>query len=72
MASLSKKGDLTMNSITNDETRKIVQDYIYDAMDELHGASVEEYIQWFKDNLTAYPEDIDQAVAYAYDKIIQK
>lgn len=49
-----------------DETRSIVQDYMYDAMDELNNASLEEYIQWFKDNLTAYPEDIEQAVTDAY------
>ena len=49
-----------------DETRSIVQEYMYDAMDELNNASLEEYIQWFKDNLTAYSEDIEQAVTDAY------
>ena len=49
-----------------DETRRMIQDYMYDAMDELNNASLEEYIQWFKDNLTAYPEDIEQAVTDAY------
>ena len=49
-----------------DETRSMVQEYMYDAMDELNNASLEEYIQWFKDNLTAYPEDIEQAVTDAY------
>lgn len=49
-----------------DETRSIVQDYLYDAIDELNNAPLEEYIQWFKDNLTAYPEDIEQAVTDAY------
>ena len=49
-----------------DETRSIVQEYIYDAIDELNNASLEEYIQWFKDNLTAYPEDIERAVTDAY------
>ena len=31
-----------------DETRSMVQEYMYDAMDELNNASLEEYIQWFK------------------------
>ena len=49
-----------------DETRSMVQDYMYDAIDELNTASLEDYIQWFKDNLTAYPENIEQDVTDAY------
>jgi hypothetical protein len=49
-----------------DETRSIVQDYMYDAIDELNNASLEEYIQWFKSELTYYDEDIEQAVTDAY------
>lgn len=48
-----------------DETRSIVQDYMYDAMDELNNASLEEYIQWFK-NLNYYDEYVEQAVTDAY------
>lgn len=47
-------------------TRSMVQEYMYDAIDELNNASLEEYIQWFEDNLTAYPEDLEQAVTDAY------
>ena len=49
-----------------DETRSVVQDYMYDAMDELNNASLEEYIQWFKSELTCYGDDIEQAVTDAY------
>ena len=49
-----------------DETRSVVQEYMYDAIDELNNASLEEYIQWFKSELTCYGEDIEQAVTDAY------
>jgi hypothetical protein len=49
-----------------DETRSMVQDYMYDAMDELNTASLEEYIQWFKSELTYYDDVVEQAVTDAY------
>ena len=49
-----------------DETRSVVQDYMYDAIDELNNASLEEYIQWFKSELTYYDETLEQAVTDAY------
>ena len=49
-----------------DETRSMVQEYMYDAMDELNNASLEEYIQWFKSELTYYDETVEQAVTDAY------
>ena len=49
-----------------DETRSMVQEYMYDAIDELNNASLEEYVQWFKSELTCYGDDIEQAVTDAY------
>ena len=49
-----------------DETRSVVQEYMYDAIDELNNASLEEYVQWFKSELTCYGDDIEQAVTDAY------
>lgn len=49
-----------------DETRRMIQDYMYDAMDELNNASLEEYIQWFKSELTYYDDVVEQAVKDAY------
>ena len=49
-----------------DETRSMVQEYMYDAMDQLNNASLEEYIQWFKSELTCYGDNIEQAVTDAY------
>ena len=49
-----------------DETRSVVQDYMYDAMDELNNASLEEYIQWFKSELTYYDDEVERAVTDAY------
>ena len=49
-----------------DETRSVVQDYMYDAIEELNNASLEEYIQWFKSELTYYDERVEQAVTDAY------
>ena len=49
-----------------DETRSMVQEYMYDAMDELNNASLEEYIQWFKSELTYYDDEVEQAVTDAY------
>ena len=49
-----------------DETRSMVQEYMYDAMDELNNASLEEYLQWFKSELTYYDETVEQAVTDAY------
>ena len=49
-----------------DETRDMVQDYMYDAMDELNNASLEEYIQWFKSELTYYDDEVERAVTDAY------
>ena len=39
---------------------------MYDAMDELNNASLEEYIQWFKSELTYYDDDVERAVTDAY------
>lgn len=49
-----------------DETRSVVQEYMYDAIDELNNASLEEYIQWFKSELTYYDDDVERAVTDAY------
>lgn len=49
-----------------DETRSMVQEYMYDAMDELNNASLEEYIQWFKSELTYYDDTVEQAVTNSY------
>ena len=49
-----------------DETRSMVQEYMYDGMDELNNASLEEYIQWFKSELTYYDDEVEQAVTDAY------
>lgn len=49
-----------------DETRSMVQEYMYDAMDELNNASLEEYIQWFKSELTDYDDEVERAVKDAY------
>lgn len=49
-----------------DETRDMVQEYMYDAMDELNNASLEEYIQWFKSELTYYDDVVERAVKDAY------
>ena len=49
-----------------DETRSMVQEYMYDAMDELNNASLEEYIQWFKSELTYYDNDVERSVTDAY------
>lgn len=48
-----------------DATREMVQEYMYDAMDELNNAPLEEYIQWFK-NLNYYDEYVEQAITDAY------
>lgn len=49
-----------------DETRSMVQEYMYDAMDELNNASLEEYIQWFRSELTYYDDEVERAVTDAY------
>ena len=49
-----------------DETRSVVQDYMYDAIGELNNASLEEYSQWFKSELTYYDDEVDRAVTAAY------
>lgn len=49
-----------------DETKNMVQEYMYDAMDELNNASLEEYIQWFKSELTYYDDEVERAVKDAY------
>ena len=49
-----------------DETRSMVQEYMYDAIDELNNASLEEYIQWFKSELTYYDDEVERAVIDAY------
>ena len=49
-----------------DETRDIIQEYMWDAVYELNNAPLDTYIKWFKNNLTAYPTDIEQAVTDAY------
>ena len=49
-----------------DETRDMVQEYMYDAIDELNNASLEEYIQWFKSELTYYDDEVEWAVKDAY------
>ena len=49
-----------------DETRSMVQGYMYDAMDELNNASLEEYIQRFKSELSYYDDAVEQAVRDAY------
>lgn len=48
-----------------DTTRQMVQEYMYDAMDELNNAPLEDYIQWFK-NLNYYDEHVEQAITDAY------
>ena len=49
-----------------DDTRWYVQEYLYDAIDELKNASLEEYIQWFKSELTYYDDRVERAVTDAY------
>ena len=49
-----------------DDTRDMVQEYMYDAIDELKNASLEEYIQWFNSELTYCDERVEQAVTDAY------
>ena len=49
-----------------DETRSMVQEYMYDAIDELNNASLEEYIQWFMSELTYFDDEVKQVVTDAY------
>ena len=49
-----------------DETRNMVQEYMYDAIDELNNASLEEYIQWFMSEFTYFDDEVKQAVTDAY------
>ena len=49
--------------------RSIIQEYIYDAIEELGNASLEEYIQWFS-SLEDFDDEVRQAVKDVYIEAI--
>ena len=56
----------TYNDYALDDLRDLVQEYIYDAVDQLKGAPVETYLEWFKEQLSEYDdikaEDLETVV----------
>ena len=63
----------TYNDYELDDLRDLVQEYLYDAVDELKSASLETYLGWFTEQLEEYDVDYEalkQVVTDAYIDLI--
>ena len=62
------------NDYALDDLRGLVQEYIYDAVDQLKGAPLETYLEWFKEQLSEYDdltaEDVETVVTDVYIEAI--